>query len=175
MKTETSTTPFNTGRYAQPETSEKIDKYSNRSQMKHSGGLNDPLRKALGYHPPLLPSDEHTWSHSKTSQSRGAHYNPAQQFGAMSRTGAGRGVYGYGGNKRSAPSANAVPGRQNSRNGGNAVGSPPNRRGTNAVPGHENRNGGTNAIGSAPNRFGESALASKWTPKFKGGPASRRA
>jgi hypothetical protein len=174
MKTETKTTPFNTGRYAQPETSEKIDKYSNRSQMKHSGGLNDPLRKALGYHPPLLPSGEHTWTHSKTSQPRGAHYRPAQQFGAMNRTGTGRGVYGYGGNQKSAPAANAL-GSPSGGRGGNAVGSPPGRGGTNAVPGHQNTMSGRNAIGSPPNRFGESALASKWTPRFKGGPASRRA
>lgn len=166
MKQELHTTPFNTGKYAQPETSEKIDKFTNRSKMKHSGGLNDPLRKALGYHPPIIPSGMQPFSHSKTSRPTGAHYSPAGTFGKITRTGAGQGVYSYGGNQYSAVPGNAI-GSPPNRRGGNAVGVPPNRRGPNAVGSPPNRMG-TNAVGNPPNRYGNNALASRFVPRGGG-------
>lgn len=92
---------------------------SNMSKARMSG-VDDPLHAALAAKTLLLPRDEHTWRHSKHVQPRGAHYSPAGEFGSRHRTGAGRGVYSYGKNRHS-----AVP--------GNAVGSPPNRRGGNAL------------------------------------------
>jgi len=110
---------------------------------RHMSGTDDPLHAALSAKTPVLPRDEHTWTHSARIQPRGAHYHPAGEFGSRHRTGAGRSVYSYGGNRHS-----AVP--------GNAIGSPPNRR-------------GGNAVGSPPNRIGENALASRFVPRGGGG------
>jgi hypothetical protein len=48
---------------------------------------------------PLLPSDNHTYTHTTTITPTGARYDPRGEFGSVSRVGAGRGVYDYGGNK----------------------------------------------------------------------------
>lgn len=158
-------TPFNDSEGPSTEHEQKSGMYkpdpkhvrvlSNASKMRMSG-IEDPLHAALGHRgPPVLPSDTHTWSHSGISRARGAHYNPSGEFGVRHRTGAGRGVYSYGGNRHSAVPGNAV-GSPSNRVGGNAVGNPPHRR-------------GSNAIGNPPNRYGENALASRFVPRGGGG------
>lgn len=59
---------------------EKIKVKSNASKSK-MGGVKDPLRGALGGHPPKLPEGEHTFSHSGEPRPRGALYHPEQAFG----------------------------------------------------------------------------------------------
>lgn len=162
MKQEIRTDKFNTGHYAQPETSEKVDKFTNRSMMKKSGGIKDHLAMAIGG-PPRLPRGNQIYRHTSSVKPRGAHYDPRGHFGSVARTGAGHGVYGYGGNVMSAIPGNAI-GNPPNRRGGNAIGSPPNRMGQNAVGNPPHRKG-PNAIGSAPNRVGENALASKFVPR----------
>lgn len=175
------TDAFNTGEYAMDQESEPIDKVTNRSQIKRANkkgtlrekdslynALSAPKKLYTATHKANLPIDNHRYSHSTTSRPRGALYSPAGQFGSISRTGAGKGVYSYGGNRHSAPSANAVPGRQNSRNGDNAVGHAPNRSGSNAV-GYPPHRKGPNAVGNPPNRYGENALSGRFIPKGGGG------
>ena len=179
------TDAFNTGGYAQDETSEPMDHVSNRSKIKEAN-KKGVLRRSDGLYNALsapaemyratkkanLPTDNHRWEHTSKVRPRGAHYSPAGQFGRTARTGAGRGVYSYGGNMHSARPSHAVPGNQNSRSGDNAVGHAPDRKGGNAnmFPRIPNRSG-TNAVGNPPNRIGENALASRFAPKggFHGG------
>jgi hypothetical protein len=167
MKQRIHTTPFNTGRYAQKETAEPIDKYANRSKIRNVGN-KDGLMEAISS-PPRLPTQQDDWSHSPRVHPMGHAPQQAGEFGRMQRTGTGQGVYGYGGNVMSARPGNAV-GNPPERLGDNAIGYPPNRRGANGVGVPPNRRG-PNAVGSPPNRVGESALASKWTPhgSFHGG------
>lgn len=173
------TDSFNTGSYAQNQDREPMDKVTNRSRMRSANkqgsrrgtdglynALSAPHHMYQATHKANLPKDNLHYSHSKTVRPRGALYSPAGAFGQTARTGAGRGVYSYGGNRHSAPSANAVPGNQNSRSGDNAIGHAPNRHGTNALPGHQNSRSGDNAVGHAPNRYGENALASRFRPRF---------
>jgi len=172
------TDSFNTGSYAQDQTREPMDKVANRSKLKEANKIGtrrgtDGLFNALGApehmytatHKANLPTDNHEYRPSSRVHPTGVHYHPAGEFGVTHRTGAGRGVYGYGGNRHSARPSNAI-GNPPERHGGNAVGVPPNRHGSNAVPGHENRAGGQNAVGHAPNRYGENALASTFRPRF---------
>lgn len=83
-----------------------------------TGPAHDPLKKALWGGLNVPPPKGHGLGRAKFHP-KGVNYNPAGEFGKVSRTGAGRGVYSYG----SAPN----------RKGGNAVGNPPNRRGGNAL------------------------------------------
>ena len=179
------TDAFNTGGYAQDETSEPMDRVSNRSEKKEAnkkGTLrgSDGLYNALSAPAQMyratkkanLPTDNHRWSHTPVSKPRGSTVHQLGEFGRTARTGVGRGVYSYGGNMHSARPSNAVPGNQNSRSGDNAVGHAPDRKGGNAnmFPRIPNRSG-TNAVGNPPNRVGENALASRFAPKggFHGG------
>lgn len=106
MKQTIRTTPFHTGNYAQPPTSEPVTKYANRSKMKGPG--SDALMAALSPKKATLPKDNMKWNPSKTPQPRGVLYNPEGAFGRMSRTGQGQGVYSYGPNMKSAKSSNAI-------------------------------------------------------------------
>lgn len=76
------TEPFQSGQQTNAkDKSEKVSVKSNMSKVRNAG-QPDPLAQALkGRQPPLLPADTHTFSHSKTSASRGAHYSPAGEFG----------------------------------------------------------------------------------------------
>lgn len=178
----TKTDLFNSGQYAEEEQSEPVDKIANRSRMRSANKMRsgagvdgpDPLRQSLmsagskvyqATHKASPPTDNHRWTHSSRVEPTGARYSPAGSFGRTARTGAGRGVYSYGGNRHS-----AIP--------GNAVGSPLGRRGDNALPGHQNTHAGQNAIGnpphrhgenavgSPPNRYGENALSGRFRPSF---------
>jgi hypothetical protein len=172
----TAVTPFNdsqgpSNKHAVPEDPQNRDpkriKVKTNMSFTHMSGDDDPLHAALAARIPLLPSDNHEYRPSSRVHPSGVHYSPAGEFGKRERTGAGRGVYSYGRNRHSAPSANAVPGHQNTRDGDNALpGHQNTRRGQNAVRGHENRRDGENAVGSPPNRFGENALASTFRPRF---------
>lgn len=147
-------TPFQGGQQTgtrMPGESVKIG--SDTSKMKRSAA-SDPLRHALGGFPPDIPNRYHL-AHPSKFHAKGANYNPAGEFGRVARTGAGRGVYSYGGNRHSAPSANAI-GSPPNRKGQNALGSPPNRR-------------GINTNGNPPNHIGENALASQFRPRTGGG------
>jgi len=129
-------------------------------------GIQDPLHAALSAKTMHLPRDNHEYRPSPRVHPTGVHYNPAGEFGHRSRTGAGSTHQIYGPNRYSAPSANAVPGNQNTRRGDNALpGHQNTRRGQNAVGSPPNRTGG-NSVGSPPNRYGENALASGWRPTF---------
>lgn len=142
----------------------KVPVKTNTARTRMSG-IEDPLHAALGHRgPPLLPEGEHTWTHSKRVHPTGVHYNPAGAFGRRHATGIGSTHQIYGGNRHSAVPGNAV-GSPPGRRGGNAVGSPPNRTGHNAIGNPPHRRG-TNAIGSPPNRFGGNALASDFRPRF---------
>jgi hypothetical protein len=44
-------------------------------------GQPDPLSEALKGRDSYIPKDLHPFTHSKTSKSGGAHYNPAGEFG----------------------------------------------------------------------------------------------
>lgn len=177
------TTNFNTGRFEQNndpdgigehDDRETVKKVTNASRMRQ-GGQKDHLKAALSTVKPALPNHNNRWSHTSRVRPRGVNYHPMGEEGSVQRTGTGRGVYSYGSNVYSAEPANAV-GTYANRRGENAVGSPPNRRGENANPRPRVPNRpGSNAIGNPPNRFGASALASDFRPRFKGGPASRRA
>ena len=175
------TTPFQTGKSTQDidkdsdrDESEKVRKVTSASRMKNSG-IKDGLHKAMATVKSGIPSGNDKWTHTSRVKARGADYHPMGQEGPMQRTGAGHGVYSYGSNVYSAAPANAV-GTYPNRKGQNAIGSPPNRHGANANPGPRVPNrAGVNAIGNPPNRFGANALASDFRPRFKGGPASRRA
>lgn len=166
MKERVKTDPFNTGHYAQKESAEPIDKFSNRPRMKNSG-LKDHLFEALSHPKPILPSDQASFRHSGHVQPRGANYHPMGAFGSTARMGTGRGVYSYGGNRMSAHPSNAV-GTPTNRRGDNAVGHAPDRHGENAV-GHAPNRRGPNAIGNPPNRFGENALAARFVPRGHSG------
>ena len=52
-----------------------------KASMMKMGGVKDPLRGALGGHPPKIPSEVHEFKHGKTSQPKGALYNPEGEFG----------------------------------------------------------------------------------------------
>lgn len=173
------TDSFNTGSYAQDQDSEPMDHVSNRSKIRSANkkghlrgsdglfnALSAPAEMYQASHKAHLPTDNHRYHHTASVSPTGAHYNPRGEFGRTERTGAGSTYQIYGGNRRSAPSANAVPGNQNSRNGGNGVpGHPSNRAGENAV-GYPPHRSGSNAVGNAPNRFGENALSGRFRPHF---------
>jgi hypothetical protein len=157
---------FNTGNSALREGTEPVTKVTNRSELRSPNKRIDSLKEALGPKKMTLPSDHHLWRHTPISRPRGNTVHQRGEFGRTRPTTTGSTQRIYGMNRHSAPSANAVPGHQNSSKGDNAVGHAPNRRGTNAVPGHENRRGGPNAVGNAPNRYGGNALASDFRPRF---------
>lgn len=177
------TDPFNTGQYAEEEKSENMDKIANRSRIRSANKMrsgagvdgHDPLRESLMAASPSIyrashkaspPTDHNRWSHSSSVSPRGAHYNPAGSFGRTARTGAGHGVYSYGGNRHSASPSNAI-GSPTGHRGDNALpGHQNSRHGQNAVPGHQDTRGGHNAVGSPPNRYGENALAGRFRPSF---------
>jgi len=147
-------TPYNDAEGVEGESREWQKKWANdpktvplkhNMSKAHMSGDDDPLHAALAARIPVLPSDNHEYRPSSRVHPTGVHYSPAGEFGLRHRMGAGRGVYSYGGNRHS-----AVP--------GNAIGSPPNRRGDNALPGHQNTRHGQNAIGSPPHRHGENAV-----------------
>jgi hypothetical protein len=180
-----SVTPFNdsmgpSDRHAVPEDPKNRDpkriKVKTNMSRAFMSGDDDPLHAALAARVPVLPSDNHEYRPGSRVHPRGVSYSPAGEFGHRSRTGVGSTRQIYGGNRHSAPSANAVgspthhgggnavPGHQNTRRGQNAVGSPPNR---------PNRRG-QNAVGNPPNRYGENALAGSFRPRF-GRPHGHRA
>ena len=75
------TTPFQSGQQTNAKgTSEPVKMYFKMSKVRNAG-QPDALKQALTKPPPTLPSVNHEWTHSKTSKSTGAHYNPAGEWG----------------------------------------------------------------------------------------------
>lgn len=97
------TTPFQGGQSTNDKQSgQKVSVKSNMSKTRDSGRnypASDSLHASLGHKTPMLPSDNHVWTHTTTITPVGAHYEPRGEFGSTPRQGAGKGVYDYGGNK----------------------------------------------------------------------------
>ena len=75
------TEPFESGQQSNAkDKGEKVKIKSNVSKMRNAGNP-DPLADSLKGRDSYIPSDNHTWTHSKTSKSGGAHYNPSGEFG----------------------------------------------------------------------------------------------
>jgi hypothetical protein len=169
MKKTMRSEPFNTGdryktdEYGATETSEPIDKFTNRSKMRNAG-IKDHLMEAFKIPKATVPNAHHVWHHSGMVNPSGHALNQPGEFGRTAPMGAHRGVYGYGSNVHSAIPGNAV-GSPPNRRGDNAVGHPPNRMGQNAV-GHPPNRAGQNAVGNPPHRYGGNALASDFRPRF---------
>lgn len=120
MSTRTKKTePFQSGQQSNArDKGESVKVTSNASNSPSADPATgiDHLRAALSTRGmPLLPSDNHVWTHTTRVEPVGAHYDPRQEYGAVTRTGAGQGVYSYGG----APD----------KKGGNALGKTMNRVG----------------------------------------------
>lgn len=117
------TEPFHSGQQTNARgTREPVRKIANASQSPSADPASgvDHLSAVLAHRgPPNLPSDNHIWTHTTRIEPVGAHYTPHGEFGRVTRTGAGRGVYSYGG----APN----------RKGDNPLGSHSNRKGGNAL------------------------------------------
>lgn len=173
MTTRISTvTPYNSGSSsASPrDKPTKVKVYSNASQQPSadpSTGV-DHLSMALGHRgPPNLPSDNHIYTHTTTVRPVGADYSPAGSFGSVKRTGAGKGVYSYGGAPNT-KGTNANGSNPSNKSGSNALGRAMNKVGSNVLGKPSNRRG-SNANGSrASNKTGEKSGYPKFTPKGGG-------
>jgi hypothetical protein len=89
------------------------------SKEKHAGG-NGALKTALDGGMAHNPARHTDFSHNEITVSvRGQNYNPAGEFGTVSRTGAGKGVYSYGGapNKKGENALGHALGRSGEKSG----------------------------------------------------------
>lgn len=92
-------TPFQQGQSTNehPDKTKTAKVNANMSDVRNSG-TEGSLHAALGHRGlPLLPSDNHVYTHTTTVKPVGAHYSPAGEFGKRKATGTGKGVYSYGG------------------------------------------------------------------------------
>lgn len=138
---------------------------ANMSAVRNSGN-EDGLHAALMTRGmPLLPSDNHVWTHTTKVEPVGAHYSPSGEFGKRQATGMGKNGYNYGG----APNRKGDNplGSNSNRKGGNPLGNNSERKGTNALGKAMNRVG-TNAIGKNSNRMGQQSGYPKFSPKGGG-------
>jgi len=75
------TEPFQSGQNTLArDKAEKTVLKNNMSKVRNAGGP-DPLAQALKGRDAYIPSDMHTFRHSKTSKPTGVHYTPAGEFG----------------------------------------------------------------------------------------------
>lgn len=77
-------TPYNSNSSsADPkEKAGKVKVKANMSKAKNAG-TEDALHAALGHRIPMLPSDNHIWTHTTTVTPVGAHYTPNREFGSL--------------------------------------------------------------------------------------------
>jgi hypothetical protein len=170
MTTRISTvTPYHSGSSsASPREKPTKVKVKANTSSSYNSDTQGELHAALSHRgPPLLPSDNHIWTHTTRVEPVGAHYSPDGEFGHRTRTGAGKGVYSYGG----APNTkgeNANGSSPSNKSGSNALGRAMNKVGSNVLGKPSNRRG-SNANGSrASNKTGEKSGYPKFTPKGGG-------
>lgn len=89
--------PFKSGQNsaAKGEPAGPVKVKSNMSKTKNAGN-GDALHAMLASRTPILPSDNHVYTHTTRVEPAGAHYSPRGEFGKVAETGKSSGVYDYG-------------------------------------------------------------------------------